>query len=230
MREAVSPTHDQRPTAAHIRVLLADDRDLFRTGLAVALDACQEIDVVAEASDRMTTVRLAEELRPDVILLAFPAQDLDGDHATRAILDRDPSARVVALVATSDESDLAAAMRAGACGCVLKTSGIGDIVAAVAAAADGAAWFAPSAAKVLLERIRRDDSQRQPVSGPEHDLSPRELEVLQLIARGLDNPDIAAELCISPRTAKHHVSSVLAKLGVPNRVQAAVYAVRQRIA
>jgi DNA-binding NarL/FixJ family response regulator len=131
---------------------------------------------------------------------------------------------------TSDERDVAAAVIAGACGYLMKDSPIDDVINAVRAAARGIAWLSPRAAEALLDRIRRDYVESP--DGPEvdRDLSPRELEVLQLVARGLDNGEIAAELSISPRTAKNHVSSILSKLEVPNRIQAATYAVRSGLA
>ena len=148
--------------------------------------------------------------------------------ATQAILENKPSTRVLALTVASDEADVAAAIVAGACGYLLKDSPIDDVVEAVRAAARGVAWLAPRAAEALLDRIRRDYAEPQMASELEleQELSPRELEVLQLVARGLDNSEIAEELSISPRTAKNHVSSILSKLEVPNRIQAATYAVR----
>jgi DNA-binding NarL/FixJ family response regulator len=130
----------------------------------------------------------------------------------------------------SDEADVASAVIAGACGYLLKDSPIDDVVEAVRAAARGIAWLSPRAAEALLGRIRRDYVEPGGTPEPEPDLSPREVEVLQLIARGLDNSEIAAELSISPRTAKNHVSSILSKLEVPNRIQAATYAVRSGLA
>ena len=150
--------------------------------------------------------------------------------ATKAILEHNPTIRVLALTVTSDESDVAAAIVAGACGYLLKDSPIDDVVEAVRAAARGVAWLSPRAAEVLLDRIRREYVEPGAATDLEHDLSPRELEVLQLVARGLDNTEIAVELSISPRTAKNHVSSILSKLEVPNRIQAATYAVRSGLA
>ncbi len=122
---------------------------------------------------------------------------------------------MLALTVASDESDVASAIVAGACGYLLKDSPIDDVVEAVRAAARGVAWLSPRAAEALLDRIRRDYVEPSAAAELEQELSPRELEVLQLVARGLDNGEIAAELSISPRTAKNHVSSILSKLEVP---------------
>lgn len=213
-----------------IRVLVVDDHDLFRAGLASVLASHPDIEVVAQASGGKMAVRLARELRPGVVLMDLRMLDLDGPAATQAILDHNPDTRVLALTVSSDESDVAAAIVAGACGYLLKDSPIDDVVEAVRAASRGVAWLSPRAAEALLERIRRDYVEPAPGPELEQDLSPRELEVLQLVARGLDNSEIAAELSISPRTAKNHVSSILAKLDVPNRIQAATYAVRSGLA
>ncbi len=212
------------------RVLVVDDHDLFRAGLGSVLASHPDIDVVAQASGGKMGVRLARELRPDVVLMDLRMPDLDGPAAIQAILEDNPTTRVLALTVASDEADVAAAVVAGACGYLLKDSPIDDVVEAVRAAARGVAWLSPRAAEALLERIRRDYNEPGPAPELEQDLSPRELEVLQLVARGLDNGEIAAELSISPRTAKNHVSSILAKLEVPNRIQAATYAVRAGLA
>jgi DNA-binding NarL/FixJ family response regulator len=222
--------YDQGKASGAIRVLVIDDHDLFRAGLASVLASQQGIEVVAQASGGSMGVRLARELRPDVILMDLRMPDLDGPAATQAILATNPQVRVLALTVASDESDIAAAIVAGACGYLLKDSPIDDVVEAVRAASRGVAWLSPRAAEALLDRIRREYVEPGPARELEQDLSPRELEVLQLVARGLDNSEIAAELSISPRTAKNHVSSILAKLEVPNRIQAATYAVRTGLA
>ena len=210
-----------------IRVLVVDDHDLFRAGLASLLDAQQGIEVVAQASGGRMGVRLANELQPDVVLMDVRMPDLEGPEATREILEQHPSIRVVALTVVSDDADVAAVVEAGASGFVAKDTPIDGVVVALRAAANGVAWLSPRAAEVVLGRVRRDSVDEEPAGEELDELSVREREVLRLIARGMENAEIADELGISPRTAKNHVSNILAKLGLPSRIQAAIYAVRR---
>ncbi len=219
-------TEQPRPTGI-IRVLVVDDHDLFRAGLASLLGARQDIEVVAQASGGRMGVRLAAELRPEVILMDVQMPDLDGPAATRLILGRQPSVRVVALTVVSNDDEVDEILAAGACGFLAKDTPIDDVALAIRAAAHGAAWLSPRASEVVLGRVRRDAVADEPERSRIDDLSAREVDVLRLIARGLENAEIAEALGISPRTAKNHVSRVLAKLGQPGRVQAAVYAVRR---
>jgi DNA-binding NarL/FixJ family response regulator len=229
-------THDRVTDAIApgrpIRVLIADDHDLFRVGMASVLSEREDVEVVAQASLGRLAVRLAAELRPDVVLIDLRLPDLDGPAVTKAILEKDGSARVVALAAIVDESDVAAVINAGASGFLLKDSATNDVVSAIRAVASGAAWLSPRAAQAVLDRLRREHDNHGGVNPPGIDasLSTRELEVLRLLARGLDNNQIAAALSISPRTAKNHVSRILSKLGVHNRIQAAIYAVKRGLA
>jgi DNA-binding NarL/FixJ family response regulator len=209
-----------------IRVLVVDDHDLFRTGLASLLSAQPDIDVVAQASGGRMGVRLAAELQPDVVLIDVRMPDLEGPEATRAILRQNPSARVVALTVVSDDADVAAVLESGACGFLAKDTPIDGVAVAVRAAAEGASWLSPRAAEIVLGRVRRP-AQAESSELPGLDsLSGRELDVLRLIGQGMENGGIAQALGSSPRTAKNHVSSILTKLGLTSRVQAAIYAVR----
>jgi DNA-binding NarL/FixJ family response regulator len=210
-----------------MRVLVVDDHDLFRAGLAKLLALQPDIEVVAQASSGHMGVRLAEELHPDVVLMDLRMPDLDGSEATRAILESRPSARVVALSVSVEEVDVAAAMQAGACGFLVKDAPIDEVVVAVRAAAQGATWLSSRAAEVVLRGLRRAAPEPDVGRVSVEQISPRELDVLRLIARGMENAEIGEALSISPRTAKNHVSSILAKLRLPGRVQAATYAVRQ---
>jgi DNA-binding NarL/FixJ family response regulator len=212
-----------------IRVLVVDDHDLFRAGLASLLNAQPGIEVVAQASGGRMGVRLADELQPDVVLMDVRMPDIEGPEATREILEHHPSIRVVALTVVSDDADVTAVVGAGACGFLAKDTPIDGVVLAVRAAANGAAWLAPRAAEVVLGRVRRDSVGKEPDAALAEELSPREFEVLRLISRGMENAEIARELGISPRTAKNHVSNILAKLGLPSRIQAAIYAVRRGV-
>jgi DNA-binding NarL/FixJ family response regulator len=210
-----------------IRVLVVDDHDLFRMGLASVLSEQEDIDVVAQASNGPMGVRLARELRPRVILMDLRLPGIDGVDATRAIVERDPSVRVIALTVAVGEADVAAAVLAGACGYLVKDAPMDNVVLAVRAAARGESWLSPAAAAALMERLRSQYVEPEPEVGGAESLSPRELEVLRLVARGMENSEIAGALHISPRTAKNHVSSILGKLGLTNRIEAATYAVRR---
>jgi DNA-binding NarL/FixJ family response regulator len=215
--------------SATIRLLVVDDHDLFRTGLASLLSAEPDIEVLAQASTGRSGVRLANELRPDVVLMDLRLPDISGHDATRAIVADRPGARVVVLTVSSADEDIESAVQAGACGFLAKDTPIEEVVSAVQAAASGAAWLSSRAAEVVLGHLRRAQQEWSPGGGPIEELSPREVEVLHLIARGMENREIAEELSISPRTAKNHVSSILMKLGLPSRVQAAIYAVRHHL-
>lgn len=222
---------DHADGGGRIGVLVVDDHDLFRTGLATILQAEPDIEIVAQASRGRLGVRLAHELHPDVILMDLRMSDLDGIDAIRQIIETDPGARVIALTVATDERDVESAVIAGACGYLVKDTPVGDILAATRAAANGDSWLSPRAAAAVLDRVRRDHRASLPQlqSEPLAELSPRELEILRLVARGLENAEIAALLQISPRTAKNHLSRILAKLVVSNRVQAAIYAVKHGI-
>jgi len=210
-----------------IRVLVVDDHDLFRTGLASLLAAQPGIEVVAQASGGRIAVRLAAELQPDVVLMDLQMPDLDGVAAIREIRARRASSRVVALTVLADDAAVAKALEAGSCGFLAKDTPIDGIVAAIRAATQGAAWLSPRAAKIVLGQMRRNGADQETGEAPIEELSAREVDVLRLIARGLENSEIAETLNISRRTAKNHVSNILTKLGLPSRVQAAIYAVRR---
>jgi DNA-binding NarL/FixJ family response regulator len=210
-------------------VLIVDDHDLFRTGLASLMADEEGIEVIAQASGGRMGVRLAAELNPDVILMDLRMPDITGPEATREIVSRNPDVRVLALTVASEDRDVSEALQAGACGFLAKDTPVDSLVVAIQAAARGTAWLSPKAAEVVLGRIRNAPAPQEQQSSPLEHLSSRELDVLRLIANGMENAEIAAELNISPRTAKNHVSNILTKLGLPSRVQAAVYAVRQGV-
>jgi NarL family two-component system response regulator LiaR len=210
-----------------IRVLVVDDHDLFRTGLASLLSSQPDIEVVAQASGGRTGVRLADELRPDVVLMDLRMPDVAGPDATRQILALHPETRVLVLTVASDRADVESALKAGATGFMAKDTPIDSVAVAVRAAAHGVAWLSPRAAELVLGRVRQRGAEQEEEPGSLDQLSARELDVLRLIARGKENAEIAAALNISPRTAKNHVSNILAKLGLAGRVQAAIYAVRR---
>ena len=207
-----------------IRVLIVDDHDLFRVGMASLLGSRPDIEVVSQASGGRMGVRLADELQPDVVLMDLRMPALA--NATREILALRPETRVLVFSVACDDADVAAALDSGACGFVAKDTSPNDVGAAIRAAAHGVAWLSPRAAEVVLRRVRTQNIQRESDPDATEQLSTRELDVLRLIARGKGNAAIAEALGISPRTAKNHVSNILSKLGLPGRVQAAIYALR----
>jgi NarL family two-component system response regulator LiaR len=211
-------------------VLVVDDHDLFRAGLASLLHAEADLEVVGQASGGRGGVRLAAALEPDVVLMDLRMPDLDGAEATREIVERNPATRVVVLTVVADDVGVSAALDAGASGFVAKDTPVEVVAMAVRAAAQGATWLSPAAAKLLMGLVRRDGANGHVGPSLSDPLSARELEVLRRIASGMENAEIADELGISPLTVKKHVSSILTKLGVPSRIQAAVYAVRHDLA
>ena len=209
-----------------IRVVLADDHDLFRRGLRDLLEE-RGIRVVGEASDGDDAVRLARHAMPDVVVMDLSMPRVSGIEATRRLAESAPAVRVLALTASVDDASVMEAVEAGVVGYLLKDAGAEEIAAGVRAAAGGESLVSPRVATKLLARLRR---ARDNGAVGEADLSERELEVLRLLGEGCDNEQIAEALVISPSTVKHHVGSILAKLQLENRLQAAVYAARRGIA
>ena len=204
-----------------IDVLVVDDHAVVREGLRTFLELQDGIEVVGEAADGEAAVREAERLRPDVILIDLVMPKLDGVGAMRELRRRLPATRVIVLTSFADDERLLGAIRAGAAGYLLKNAEPQEVVRAVRAASAGQALLDPAVAARVVESI----ADRDAVAGAES-LTPRELEVLALIARGRSNKLIARELGIAEKTVKTHVGHVLAKLGVTDRTQAAVIAVR----
>lgn len=213
---------------AELRVLIVDDHDLFRSGLRHRLGQ-HGVQVVLEAPDGETAIRLAEELAPDVVVMDLNMPGLTGVETTRRLAARAPTCRVVVLTISAEDEDVASAVVAGACGYLLKDSSIEDLVAGIRAAAAGEALISPYVAGKLLQRLRDEWSPAPELETLRAELSEREIEVLKLIANGRDNVDIAGQLFISPKTVKNHISNILMKLQIENRIQAAVYAVRSGI-
>jgi DNA-binding NarL/FixJ family response regulator len=200
-----------------IRVLIADDHAVVRQGLRMFLALDPDLEVVGDAENGSEAVRLAKELRPDVVLMDMLMPVMDGVAATGAIREALPDTEVIALTSVLDDSSVVGAVKAGAIGYLLKDTNADELCRAIKAAAAGQVQLSPQAAARLVREVRAPD-----VSGP--NLSERETEVLRLIARGKANKEIAAELTIGEKTVKTHVSSILNKLGVQSRTQAAIYA------
>jgi len=204
-----------------IRVLLADDQSLVRAGFRMILRAEPDIDVVGEAADGREAVEQARHLKPDVVLMDIRMPGLDGIEATRQVTALDPPARVLVLTTFDLDEYVYESLRAGASAFLLKDAPEQQLVAAVRVVADGGSLFSPSVTRRLIERFARESSSAP--AGLE-ELTPREQQVLRLVARGRSNAEIAAELVVSEHTAKTHVASILQKLELRNRVQAVVLA------
>jgi DNA-binding NarL/FixJ family response regulator len=190
----------------------------------------QGIRVIADAATGEDGVALAARARPDVIVMDLNLPRGSGVAATHQLVAADPNARVLVLTVAADERSVLDALLAGACGYLLKDATIEEIAAGVRAAASGKSFISPQVVHHLLNRLRGSASAYEVPAPDEAKLSTRELEILRLVAEGCDNDEIADRLVLSPRTVKNHVSSILAKLDMDNRVQAAVYAVRQGLA
>lgn len=219
-----------RVVADPIRVLVVDDHALFRRGLEMVLAHEEDIDIVGEASDGSEAVDQAAALLPDIVLMDVQMPKRSGIDACTAIKDVVPSAKIVMLTVSEDEADLYEAIKAGASGYLLKEISIEEVATGLRAVAGGQSLISPSmAAKLLTEfstMMKRGDD-RQQVPAPR--LTERELDVLKLVARGLNNRAIATQLFISENTVKNHIRNILDKLQLHSRMEAVVYAVREKL-
>jgi len=211
-------------------VLVVDDHALFRRGLEIVLAQESDIEVVGEAGDGAEAVEQAADLLPDVVLMDVRMPRRSGIEACTAIKDVVPSARIIMLTISDEEGDLYEAIKAGATGYLLKEITIDEVATAIRAVAGGQSLISPAMASKLLTEFAtliKRDGDRQQVPAPR--LTERELEVLRLVARGLNNRDIAKQLFISENTVKNHIRNILEKLQVRSRVEAAMYAVREKL-
>ena len=211
-----------------LRVLLVDDHDLFRTGLRNLLEE-QTVQVVGEAADGAQAIRMVRELAPDVVVMDLNMPGMSGVEATRQVTTLAPLTRVVVLTISDQDDDVMNAILAGACGYLMKDSSIQDLMQGIKAASVGESLISPHIAAKVLQRMRATGTNEADAAMIRAELSDREIEVLKLIANGKDNAQIAADLHISPKTVKNHISNILMKLQIDNRIQAAVYAVRSGI-
>ena len=223
MSETASGSESTAPGPA-LRVLVVDDHRLFRSGLRDVLEE-SGIAIAGEAGSGEEALELAPAMSPDVVIMDLALPGISGAEATRRLLAADPELTVLVVTVSADGDDIDEALAAGARGYLLKDATARELVAGVRAAAAGEAPLSPPVAARLVASMR-DARRARDAAGDPADLSERELEVLRLISEGRDNTQIARTLYISPETVKDHVSHILSKLGVENRIQAAVYAVR----
>jgi len=205
-----------------LRVLVADDHLIFRDGLRALLSSTPDAELVGEAATGEEAIALANSLQPDLVLMALQMPDLNGIEATRRIVHDSPHIRVLVVTMFEDDSSVLAAMRAGARGYLLKGATHAEMARAIRAVGEGEAIFSPAIAARLMESFASFRPAVTPQVFPE--LSDREREILDLIAQGHKNPDIAARLVLSPKTVRNHVTNILSKLQVADRSEAIIRA------
>lgn len=218
----------ETPSPAAVRVVIADDQELFRRGLTMLLSQEPDIEIVGEAADGVAATDLAIQLAPDVVLLDVRMPRRTGIEACRAIKEAAPAAKIIMLTVSDEEVDLYEAVKGGAAGYLLKDSSIEEVAQGVRVVAEGQSLISPSMAVKLIDEFKQ-------MSRPDHQqgtrlrLTERELEVLRLVARGMNNREIARELFISENTVKNHVRNMLEKLQLHSRMEAVMYAVKEKI-
>jgi DNA-binding NarL/FixJ family response regulator len=216
-----------------IRVMIADDHALFRRGLEMVLQGEPGLDLVGQASDGAEAVHVASEVVPDVVLMDIRMPKITGIEAARQMKEVAPSAKIIMLTISDEEEDLFEAIRAGASGYLLKDIPLDELADSVRAVHGGQSLINPSMAGKLLTEfatLARRDAEDEPAKhAPAPKLTDREMEVLRLVARGMNNRDIAKELFISENTVKNHVRNILEKLQIHSRMEAVMIAVREKL-
>ena len=211
------------PTPAQpIRVLLVDDHMMVRRGLATILKVFDDLTLAGEAGSGAAAIQLCAEVRPEVVLMDLVMPEMDGATATRLIHQHFPTIHIIVLTSFKEEELVLQALQAGAISYLLKNVSADELAAAIRAAHAGRASFSPEAVQALVHAATQPPALR-------HDLTPRERAVLALLIEGLNNPQIAQRLLVSPSTIKSHVSNILAKMGVASRTEAATLAVRHQL-
>lgn len=213
-------------TESTVKVLLVDDHEMVRIGLAAVLNTEDGIEVVGEASNGHEGIRLAQEYKPDVVLMDLVMEGMDGIETTRKLLELHPDCKVIVLTSYLDDEKMYPVIEAGAFSYLLKTSRAGEIAEAIRAAARGQSVLESQVASKMMNRLRQPKAS----AAAHEDLTDREMDVLRLLAQGKSNQDIADELFIGVKTVKFHVTNILAKLNVEDRTQAAIYAYKNGLA
>jgi DNA-binding NarL/FixJ family response regulator len=229
MLSAMEQVAELTPRREPIRVVVVDDQELFRRGLIMLVAAEEDIEVVGEASDGDEAAELAASTVPNVVLMDVRMPKRSGIEACRTIKQVAPSAKIIMLTVSDEEGDLYDAIKNGASGYLLKDASIDQVAQAIRVVADGQSLISPSMAAKLLEEFKTISSvgSKPDVIMPK--LTDRELEVLNLVARGLNNREIARDLYISENTVKNHVRNILEKLQLHSRMEAVMYAVREKL-
>jgi NarL family two-component system response regulator LiaR len=210
------------PDSDLIRVMIVDDHDMVRRGLAAFLDIQTDLELVGEAKNGKAALHLCQHLQPDVVLMDLIMPEMDGVAAIQAIRQKWPHIQMIALTSFQEQELVQEALRAGAISYLLKNVSVHDLAAAIRAAYQGRSTIAPEATQALIQTAWQEPE-------PEYALTAREQEVLQLVVDGLNNPEIADKLGVSRATARTHVSHILAKLGVTNRAEAITTAFRHKL-
>ncbi|WP_414690302.1 response regulator [Nocardioides sp.] len=212
-----------------VRVLVVDDQELFRRGLTMLLASEDGIDVVGEAGDGIEGTTLAESVAPDVVLLDVRMPRRSGIEACLAIKESVPSAKIIMLTVSDEEADLYEAVKSGASGYLLKDSSIEEVAQAVRVVSEGQSLISPSMAVKLIDEFKQISRPEKGAVGGGLRLTDRELEVLRLVATGMNNREIAKQLVISENTVKNHVRNILEKLQLHSRMEAVMYAVKEKL-
>lgn len=216
-------------TAKKIRIALIDDHTLFRSGLKALLTRQSDFEIVGEAADGLEGVKLVEQIKPDIVLLDLDMPTMSGNEALAQILETDPSMKVLMLTVSEDGDDLAECMRRGAVGYLLKKIDADFLLQSIRHAVAGDSVISPEMTSKLVMKLRNDTYRASSASADIESLTPRERQTLAWLARGVSNKEIARTLDLAESTVKVHVQSVLRKLNIKSRVQAAVFAVEHHL-